>query len=273
MKTLMNMKNIKLILAIVLAAFLSDTQAQNDGEITIPLSEPGQRAMVKVDIKYGGIVVKGTSRKDVLLKYKGRESKDSNSKDKEGLKRIRSGAMDLEVYESENRVVIDSDSWNKAIDLEIEVPSNADLDVSTYNSGDVYVENINGEVVAENYNGKITLINISGVALGDTYNGDVRVTFNSIKSGTPMSFTTYNGDVDITLPGASKANLKMKSKRGEIYSGFDMEITKSEPVQKQDANKGVYKVYLDDWTLAKINGGGAEFTMENANGDIYVRSK
>ena len=116
-------------------------------------------------------------------------------------------------------------------------------------------------------------MNISGSTVASTYNGIIKVLLNKVTPDTPMSFTTYNGNVDITMPATTKGNLKLKSAGGDIYSGFDMQVSDSEPVQKKDESKGVYRVYLDDWTRATINGGGPDITMKNNNGDIYIRIK
>jgi hypothetical protein len=267
------MKNIKLVLAGLLIITSIGIRAQTTGELIVPLSDPSKRATVRVDINKGSITVIGTARKDIKIFYKVRASKSTKSKEKDGLKRISSGAVDLQASESNNRVKIGSDSWNQGLDLTIEVPSNVDLNVETYNSGDIEVDNINGEVVSENYNGKITLTNISGSAVASTYNGRITVTLNNVTPDTPMSFTTYNGTVDITMPTGTKGNLKLKSTRGDIYSGFDMQVSETKPIQKKDDSNGVYKVYLDDWTRATINGGGPDFTMKNYNGDIYIRTK
>jgi hypothetical protein len=267
------MKNLKFILAIIFLFSLDIVKGQTSGEIIIPLSNPGNRSSIDVDIRKGSITVKGTARKDVKIVYKARAKKDSKKEEKDGLKRISSGAVDLQASERNNRVSISSESWNSGIDLTIEIPVNADLKVETYNSGDISVENVVGEVVAENYNGKITLLNISGSAVASTYNGAITVTLNKVTADTPMSFTTYNGTVDITFPEGTKGNLKVKSVRGDIYSGFDMQVIESAPVQKKNESNGVYKVYLDDWTRATINGGGPDITMKNNNGDIYIRSK
>ena len=89
----------------------------------------------------------------------------------------------------------------------------------------------------------------------------------------PMSFNTYNGDVDITLPASVKASLKLRSSRGEVYTGFDVVMSKAPPVKKTESESGTYKVYLDNWVKGDINGGGPEFTMKNYNGDIYIRKK
>jgi len=44
-------------------------------------------------------------------------------------------------------------------------------------------------------------------------------------------------------------------------------------VQKKDTKAGVYKVVIDDWKRGEVNGGGAEITMKNYNGDILIRKK
>jgi hypothetical protein len=142
------MKNIKFILTgLILATFIG-AKAQTSGELIVPLSDPAKRATVKVDIKKGSITVIGSARKDVKITYKVRASKESKNSEKDGLKRISSGAVDLQASESNNRVSIGSDSWNQGLDLTVEVPSNVDLNVETYNSGDIEVDNIVGEVVS-----------------------------------------------------------------------------------------------------------------------------
>jgi len=268
------MRNPGIFLAAVLLIASQQMMAQTEGELTIPLSSPGKAAKVIVDINRGSIIVKGTSRQDVMVVYKGRDQeKDKNNTTADGLMKIKASGLDLEASEKNNIVEIESDSWNTAIDLVVEVPKNVDLEVSTYNAGDLEVTDITGEVVAENFNGKITLLNIAGSAMADTYNGDIKVILTGVTPDTPMSFTTYNGDVDLTLPAGTKGNLKLKSTRGEIYSGFEMKVSEVAPIQKKDEKNGVYKIYLDDWTRGTINGGGPDITMKNSNGDIYLRAK
>ncbi|ELR68422.1 hypothetical protein C900_00390 [Fulvivirga imtechensis AK7] len=247
---------------------------QDSGELTVPFSEPSKRGKVRIDIKKGSIEVRGTERKDVLISYVGRsERKNDSERTKDGLRRISGAAMDLEISEKNNYVDIESDSWNSGVNLKVEVPRNVDLHVETYNDGNLYISNVSGEIVADNYNGKIAAENISGSLVANTYNGSIKVTFDKITPDTPMAFTTYNGDVDLTLPENFKASLKMKTARGEIYSAFDFTIKKNEPVTKTEKKSGTYKVYLDDWVRGEVNGGGPEFMIKNYNGDIYLRKK
>lgn len=270
------MKSIsKIIATLSFLLFAVSSMAQNAGEFPVPLSDPGKRGKLKAHLNSGSITVKGTARKDILVKYSSPkdEDHDKNDNGRDGLKRISSGTMDLEVSENGNVVKAESDSWNNQINLEIEVPSGFDLEIKTYNDGDLFVYGVLGEVVLTNYNGEITAENISGSVVASTYNGEIKVTFDKVTEGTPMSFSTFNGDIDLTFPATIKASLKMKTERGEVLSDFDMALLKSGPIQKKDVNSGVYKVKIDDWVKGDINGGGPEFTMKNYNGDIKIRKR
>jgi hypothetical protein len=264
---------------ILITSSISSAQAQN--EFTVPLSDPAKRGKLKAHLNYGSITVKGTARKDVLVKYKQEDEDDDDNrhdhnngkKSADGLKRVSGGGMDLEASELNNFVKVQSDSWNNKMNLEIEVPSGFDLEVHTYNDGDLVITNIQGAVELTNYNGEITALNISGSVVATTYNGEIKVTFDKVSEGSPMSFSTYNGDVDLTFPATLKASFKMKTEQGEIYTGFDMNITSSGPIQKKDAKSGAFKLIIDDWKKGDVNGGGPEVTIKNYNGDIYIRKK
>ncbi|HEX5170138.1 MAG TPA: DUF4097 family beta strand repeat-containing protein [Cyclobacteriaceae bacterium] len=270
--------------------------AQNKGDFTVPLSDPGKRSKIKVHLNSGSVTVKGTARKDILVTYNSEAdhdddddddmninvdvnvNNDSNEDDGKkkstaGLKRISGGTLDLEVTQNDNNVVIKSDSWSNQLDLTVEVPSGADLQVQTYNNGDLMVKNIQGTVELTNYNGEIGAENISGSVIATTYNGEIKVTFDKVTENTPMSFSTYNGDIDLTFPASLKATLKMKTERGDIYTGFDVSLVKSSPVQQKDTKPGTYKLVINEWMKGDVNGGGPEITLKNYNGDIYVRKK
>ncbi|MBL7851596.1 MAG: DUF4097 family beta strand repeat protein [Cyclobacteriaceae bacterium] len=280
-----------LIIALLVMATILSSFGQAGNEFTIPLSDPAKRGKLKAHLNYGSITVKGTARKDVLVRYNQEEDsdrdhdddddhgkdkhkdKDKASASRDGLRRIGGGGLELEASENGNLVKVSSGSWNVKTNLEIEVPSGMDLNVSTYNDGDLMITNIQGEVELTNYNGEITALNISGSVVATTFNGDIRVTFDKVTEGKPMSYSTYNGDVDLTFPAATKATFKMKTEAGDIYTGFDMNITSSGPVKQQDPKSGAFKLKIDEWKRGDINGGGPEITMKNYNGDLYIRKK
>ncbi|MBL0741257.1 DUF4097 family beta strand repeat-containing protein [Chryseolinea lacunae] len=247
--------------------------SQTSNQFTVPLTDPGKKGKLRAHINYGSITVKGTARKDILVKYSGEADEDKGGATKDGLRRVGGSGMDLEVTENENNVKVSSDSWSHKMSLEIEVPSGMDLDVKTYNDGDLVVNNIQGTIELTNYNGEITATSISGSVVATTYNGTIKVTFDKVTEGTPMSYSTYNGDVDLTFPATVKATFKMKTEQGDIYSGFDVNFQSTGPVQKKDTKSGVYKIVIDEWKRGDVNGGGPEVTIKNYNGDIFLRKK
>nr|ACN58983.1 hypothetical protein AKSOIL_0308 [uncultured bacterium BLR19] len=235
------MKKLFLIISLisVSACFL---QAQTSGEFVVPLSDPAKRGKLRAHINYGSITVKGTARKDVLIKYSGDDDDNDRGKDddksdrgrvrvnvnvnkddekqstgKEGLKKISGSTLDLEASENANMVKVNSGSWGTKINLDIEVPAGFDVQMHTYNDGELVINNVQGELELNNYNGDITASAISGSAVATSYNGEIKISFDKVTEGSPMSFTTYNGDIDLTFPAALKASLKMKQSR-EKYS-------------------------------------------------------
>ena len=264
----------RLITAGVLMLMSASAWAQGN-EFTIPLSDPNKRGKLKAHLNSGSIIVKGTARKDILVKYVAEGDEEYKGKDqsKDGLRRIGGGGVELEASENDNYVKISSGSWNNEINLEIEVPMGMDLYADTYNDGELIISNVHGELELKNYNGEITALNVSGSVIATTYNGDIKIAFDKVADGVPMSYVTYNGNVDLTLPATTKASLKMKTQQGEIYTGFEMNITSSGMVQNKDSKNGTFKVSIDEWKRGEINGGGPEFTLKTNNGDIYIRKK
>jgi hypothetical protein len=272
------MKKFLVVVGLLISAVL---RAQDSGEFTVPFSNPSGPMKLVVDIKTGSIKVKGTARKDVLVKYNSEKDEDEEHEhdrdhdrkgSRDGLKKISNGTMNLEASEFQNTVKVNSDNWSAKIEVTIEVPSTINMKVKTYNDGDLDINNITGTVELINYNGAITATGISGTVVAETYNGDIKIAYDKLTPDTPLSYANYNGDIDLTFPTGLKATFKMKTKQGEIYSGFDAQVQKSGPV-KQESKSGVYKVQIDDWVKVDINGGGPEISVQTYNGDIYLRKK
>jgi Putative adhesin len=275
------MKNIAKILIAIFITAGHILFAQDKGDFVVPFSEPSKPIALHVDIKTGSVTIKGSARKDVSVMYtRGNDNdsdhdheRDKEKSSKDGLRRIGGGALDIEASEYQNTVTITSNNWTEGLELIIEVPSTISITAKAYNDGDLEVSNITGDLELTNYNGGISALAISGSVIAQTYNGDIKIVYEKLKPDTPLSYANYNGDIDITFPASLKATLKLKTKQGEIYTGFDGTVVKSNPVQKSDSKSGVYKVVIDDWIKSDIGGGGPEVTMKSYNGDIYVRKK
>jgi DUF4097 and DUF4098 domain-containing protein YvlB len=215
----MNTQKLKYIaMSFLLIVSLSITAQET---INIPLSEPSKAGELQMEIVSGSITVKGYSGKEVLVKGMVRDSKRKSNTSKNGLKRISVNSLEFSAEEYGNTVIVSSRA-HKTVDFEIQIPKNFSLKLRTVNNGEIYVENVSGVMEISNTNGSITLQDISGAVSADALNRDIKVTFVNVKPDTPMAFSSLNGNIDITFPKDFKADIKVKSDRGEIYTDFDL---------------------------------------------------
>jgi hypothetical protein len=257
----------------LLIAAKSFAQSGSNETLTVPLSSPGKPFSLKVHLVSGSIKVDSYDGKDIVINVKPRGGDDEEeSKSENGMKRISThGSFEVTAKEADNNVTVNTGNPNKAIDLELKIPQDVKLQIGTVNDGDIEVNNVRGELEVNNVNDKITLNNISGSVVANTVNGDVDVTFKAIDPKAPMAFSTLNGDVNVTLPADTKANLKLKSDNGDVFSDFDIDVDKTPAKIDKTTEPGLYKIKKDDWVLGKINGGGPEMMMKNMQGNIYVK--
>lgn len=259
-----------LILCFGLGAVATRGQAGAD-HVAVALSDPSRPALVKASLINGGITVKAYDGKEVVVEARARNRESSHSES--NMKRILISSTGLSVEEENNEVRINTDSLGRPIDLTISVPIRTSLKLNAVNSGDIVVTGVDGELDVNDVNGSVTLNNVSGSAIAHALNGRVLVTFNRVNQK-PMAFSSLNGDIDVTFPADLKANLSLKSDRGEIFSDFDVQVQASAPQQTvEDSRKdgGKYRVKIDKTVHGTIGGGGPEMQFTNFNGTIYIR--
>jgi DUF4097 and DUF4098 domain-containing protein YvlB len=262
-------------------AFLFSQEKPSD-RATVPFSDPSKPGKLEVGVHNGGITIKGYDGKEViveakirerLIREKRRQEREDREKSK-GLRMIRvSTGTGLEIEEKGNKMEVSVASLKQTIDLIIQVPFATSLELSAFNNGNITVENVSGDIEANNHNGRLTLTGISGSLVAHTFNGGVKVTFDKVDPDKPMSFSTWNGDIDVTFPASIKAKVKMKSERGDVYSDFDIQIDKTPQKIEEDERRegGRYRISFDKYIYGAINGGGPEYSFKNFNGDIYIR--
>jgi hypothetical protein len=284
------MKAIKMTALALLVLFMVtgvSAQSETKEQLTVPLSDPGKPYKLDVGLVNGSIKVVGYEGKDILIDVQSGSEKPRKNKEgvnvnvngnkdhgsTTGMKRINSNSgLDVSAEEKNNKVTVHSDSWKGAITLIIKVPQNASsIKLRTVNDGDISVSNVSGELEISNVNGAIRLTDISGSAVANTVNGNVVVNFKNIDSKAAMAFTSLNGNVDVTFPAGLKANLKLKSDMGEMFTDFDIEADKSQPKVNKTNQAGMYRLNIENWVYGKIGGGGPEMMMKNMNGNIYIR--
>lgn len=271
------MKNLKNILVAALLTVGFYAQAQERETLTIPLSDQTKEGKLTIGIVTGSIKVVSHAGKDIIVDAVVAREDENRGKpvEKDGMKRLNVGGGGFEITAKEinNVIKVGVDKPNLNVSFTVKVPQKMSLKLSTVNNGDINVDNVSGNLEISNVNGDIRLKNVAGSVSANTINGDVVVNFTDVTANTAMAFTNLNGKIDVTFPANYKANVKVKTDRGDIFSDFDIDIDKtpSKVTQTTDKEKGLYKLKKDDWTYGKINGGGAEMTMKSMNGDIFIR--
>jgi len=253
----------------------AQAQTQSGGDrISVNLSDPSRPALVKVSLVNGGIAVKAYDGKEVVVEARARNHESERSSSSGGPKRLNISTTGLSVEEENNDVRIGTESYMRTIDVTVAVPVHTWLKLRAVNDGDIVVTGVEGELDIDDVNGSVTLNNISGSAVAHALNGRLLATFSKVNPQKPMAFSSLNGDVDVTFPADLKANVSIRSDRGDVFSDFDVQLQASAPQQTVEDGRGhggKYRVKIDKTVHGTINGGGPEIQFTNFNGAIYIR--
>ena len=148
----------------------------------------------------------------------------------------------------------------------IKIPQNMGLsvDYSNWNSEDLLVLNLSGEINIQSKVGDVELRNITGPVVLNTLSSDIEASFSSISSKGPTSISSTSGDIDLTIPSSSKADFDLKSISGEIYTNIEFQLS------DEDKN-GLKKMMGGTSVNASLNGGGVSFEVNAISGDVFIR--
>ncbi|HVN09939.1 MAG TPA: DUF4097 family beta strand repeat-containing protein [Patescibacteria group bacterium] len=271
-----------ILAAAVVAAGLALTpiplgaQAQQSApdRITVKLTDPSRPALIKASLVNGGITVKAYDGTEVIVEARARDQESDRQASSGGLRRLNISRTGLSVEEDNNEVRISTDSHLRPIDLTISVPAHTSLKLSAVNDGDILVTGVDGEMDVNDVNGSVTLNHVSGNCVAHALNGKVLATFVRVNPQKPMAFSSLNGDIDVTFPADLKANVNLRSDRGDVFSDFDVQLQASAPQQTVEDSRGhggKYRVKIDKSVRGTINGGGPEYQFTNFQGSIYIR--
>jgi DUF4097 and DUF4098 domain-containing protein YvlB len=254
-------KIISIVLLSVCVSFITKAQER----IKIPLSDPAKPATIQLSVVTGSVKAEGYDGNEVVILFENEGSKSENSGNLVKISNKWSG--DLIVEENQNNIIIRTPVPNKKMNIKLQVPINSNLKLSAVNGGALVVENVSGSIEAKNVNGSILMKNISGTVSANTVNGSIDVQFSKVNAN-PMAFTTINGSINVTLPGSSALNVRIKTNRGNIFSVFDI---RPERDSQNSGEAGMRKINTNNNVSGIINGGGPEFFLTSVNGNIKLR--
>jgi hypothetical protein len=255
------------------AGFAQDTEKQ-----TIQFSNPSAPRKLNVELMVGSVTVKGYDGQDAIIEYSSNGNRDdyyrrgrAQEPPPPGMHRI-GGGRSLEISEDNNVVTVRAGIMRPINEMNIQVPTDTSVTVKTLSGKAITIENISGEIEANNMNGQVIVTNASGPVVAHSMNGKVTASLNRVPSGKDMSFSTFNGDVDVTFPADAKANLKMRADNGDIYTDFDVKLNAQSPiVVTRPGNKPKFKE--NGMQSGTINGGGPEIQLTTFNGRILIHKK
>jgi hypothetical protein len=156
-------------------------------------------------------------------------------------------------------------------DLQIEVPVKTHLKLSTL-SGDISVEAVDGVIEVKTVNGDVSLTNIAGAVVANSVAGAVSAVMTRISADAPMAFTSLNGEIDVTLPAAVRANVKLRTLNGDMFTDFDIPPTPpGQPAAGTRQPDGRFRFEVERTASGALNGGGPDIELRSFAGDIYLR--
>jgi len=268
--------NAALLCALLASSAVAQQSVQpTTDRITVPFSDPERPGTLKVNLLDGAVTIKGSNRRDVLFVANSQEARDvlrrrQQAEPPAGMRRLtQPGGFGVEERDNEMSV---SSAFNREINLAVEVPTRTKLRVSTVNGG-VTVDSVDSEIEINTVDGAITMTNVGGSVVAHAVDGNITATVARVAPQAPMAFTSLNGDIDVTLPAAVKANLRLRSDQGDVFTDFDVQVIASASANQTQRNGRGVRIDVNRSIYGTVNGGGPDFELRTFDGNIYVRKR
>ncbi|MEX2233763.1 MAG: DUF4097 family beta strand repeat-containing protein [Cyclobacteriaceae bacterium] len=253
----MKKTNLILVVAVMLTGFVQAQEykiAKNTG---------------RLELNVGRVTVEGHEGNDIIFSSKnGKSEKDGRA---EGLRIVNSLGLDdntglgINVTDKGNVVEVFQLKKTHSPDIKVLVPKGVIVSFkheSQYGR-EARFRNLTNEIEVSALYNSVELENVTGPLTIETTYGHVVANFNSnIKD--PVSIVSIYGFIDVTIPQATKANLKLSTSYGDIFVAPEFDI--------QMASKEGMRVYSDKIS-GTINGGGINMDLNCNYGKIYLRKK
>ncbi|GEM_PF-1658715 len=257
----------------------------NKKENTIFISRPVYK---KVDLNImvpNGITLKlgnGIDKKSQNLKKLNNDSEAQKGELKERAEELKEQVEDIKEKETQLKAFEKSMKAVQKMQEKFYVPapvtglsgSNRYAHSTGIIDGDISITDFTGVVEVSIVNGDIIAENISGEAVASTVNGDITVSFKMVNKESALYFSTVDGDIDITLPKDIKADIMARTMDGDVYTGFDVDLTYANQMDNKKGNSSpnwVKPYYDSNFITARINGGGNSVYLNTIDGNIYIR--
>ncbi len=170
--------------------------------------------------------------------------------------------LGLEVTESSNRITIKK-ATSKEGNYTIRVPADVAVKIEEKNweGSEIRIKGIKGEIEVKSLDSDVILEDVTGPVVANTTSGDITVVFSQVSQTGPTNISNISGFIDVTMPASTKANLRLESISGDIYTDFDL-----------NTKDGMQRIG-GSTIKTTLNGGGVEVTLKAISDDVYLRKK
>lgn len=225
------------------------------------------------------ITIEGYNGTEVIIQ--GKRSNDEDEDDRaKGLRVISgSGSVDntglgLSAVKEGNDLTIEQVSKNSKGRYTIKIPQGIGIlyEHNDHSGEELIVRNFSSEIEVSAHYNDVKLFDITGPMSVNTTHGDVEATFKKVSQNNPITIRSSHGWIDVTMPNDTKANLKLKSSHGDMFTDFN--IDKSiKGVNVKNPKKNNCGSCDDNKMLGGINGGGVLVDLYSSHDNIYLRKK
>jgi len=256
-----------LISAFAVISFCVYSQAE---DLIIELDKSKEFGYLRFDNPKGSVNINGYEGNMIIVTGTPRFEDKSNLQ-QSSFRKISQPRFSISAEEKENNVLLICESYGNTIDFDIKVPVMMSLKIKCLDYGDVSIYGINGEIEIDNKYGNIFAGNIAGSSVINTSYGNIKVIFKALNHEKPSMFSSFDGDIEVVFPDDGRANLKIRSPRGDILSQVNLKIV--ERKANLQSGQDIRKYTLENWTRGTLNGGGTEIIMSSYSGDIILKYK
>ncbi len=249
----------------------AETAAPEKGteQLLLSLSRPGEPGVLILKHHKGNVRVTGYDGEVVVINASLRYPDSSGTRS--GVRPVPGHALKLQAIEKHNVITVSTNSHERTIDMDIQVPHAFSLYVEKLDAGDVSGYYLTGEMDVTSASGGVSLIDINGSAVISTVDGNILLRFVGVTPHVPMAFTSVGGDIDVALPGDVRSTVKMRTDHGEIMSDFDIDLSRRRAATDTSLTTGIQRSFLEEWMHGTIGGGGAQLLFKSYLGDITIR--
>ncbi|PLX19127.1 MAG: hypothetical protein C0597_05565 [Marinilabiliales bacterium] len=131
----------------------------------------------------------------------------------------------------------------------------------------VEVKSFSGELEIRTMISGIELKDVTGPLTINSMSGPIKIEFSSVNQSAPITITSYSAEIDVTMPSNTKANLKLSSMNGDVYTDFDIKF------EEEKETKGLRYIGGGSNISGTINGGGVDIMLKALSDNIYLRKK